>query len=92
MSFHNMRGYGDPRFTAPSEAFDAWLTRTLGAGARERDAGLVGWAEAPQARACHPQEEHLIPVMVAAGAGSGPGRRIYSERVLQTALSGFRFD
>ena len=92
MSFHNMRGYGDPRFTAPSEAFDAWLTRTLGAGARERDAGLVGWAEAPHARACHPQEEHLIPVMVAAGAGSGPGRRIYSERVLQTALSGFRFD
>ena len=92
MSFHNMRGYGDPRFTAPSQAFDAWLTRTLEAAAPEREAGLVRWAEAPHARACHPQEEHLIPLMVAAGAAAGPGRRIYSELVLGTALSGYRFD
>lgn len=26
MSFHNMRGYGDSRYTAPSEIFDRWLT------------------------------------------------------------------
>jgi hypothetical protein len=29
--------------------------------------------------------------MVAAGAG-GPGRRIYSDRVMETTLSAFRFD
>jgi aromatic ring-opening dioxygenase catalytic subunit (LigB family) len=92
MSFHNMQGYGDPRFTAPSKAFDAWLTRTLEGVAPEREAGLVRWAEAPHARACHPQEEHLIPLMVAAGAAAGPGRRIYSELVLGTVLSGYRFD
>jgi len=29
MSFHNMRSYGDPRFTAPSRDFDVWLTETV---------------------------------------------------------------
>lgn len=92
MSFHNMRGYGDPRFTAPSRAFDAWLTEALEMEGPARASQLARWDAAPQARACHPREEHLLPVMVAAGAAAGPGRRIYSELVLQTALSGFRFD
>lgn len=92
MSFHNMRGYGDPRYTAPSQAFDAWLTGTVELDPAAREAGLARWAEAPQARDCHPQEEHLVPLMVAAGASQVPGRRIYSELVLRTALSGYRFD
>jgi aromatic ring-opening dioxygenase catalytic subunit (LigB family) len=88
MSFHNMRGYGDARFTDPSIAFDEWLTATV-----EQDpARLVDWAEALAARLSHPREEHLIPLMVAAGAASGPGRRTYAERVLETAISGYRFD
>ena len=92
MSFHNMSGYGDPRFTAPSQAFDGWLTGVLEAAGPERAARLALWAQAPDARACHPREEHLLPAMVAAGAASGAGRRIYSELVLRTALSGYRFD
>lgn len=92
MSFHNMRGYGDPGFTPPSRAFDAWLTAALETAAEARAAALSRWSEAPAARDCHPREEHLLPVMVAAGAAAGPGRRIYSELVLRTALSGFRFD
>ena len=92
MSFHNMRGYGDPRFTAPSQAFDGWLTAALEAAGTERAARLARWVSAPEARACHPREEHLLPAMVAAGAAAGPGRRIYSELVLRTALSGYRFD
>ena len=40
----------------------------------------------------HPAAEHLLPLMVAAGAAEGPGERIYSEQVMKTALSGFRFD
>lgn len=92
MSFHNMRGYGDPRFTEPSQAFDRWLTQALQTDAPKRAAHLLRWSDAPEARACHPREEHLLPAMVAAGAASGPGRRIYSELVLSTALSGYRFE
>jgi aromatic ring-opening dioxygenase catalytic subunit (LigB family) len=92
MSFHNMRGYGDPRFTAPSEAFDAWLAESVGLDGAARARRLERWEDAPAARASHPEAEHLLPLMVAAGAADGPGERIYNERVMKTALSGFRFD
>lgn len=92
MSFHNMRGYGDPRFTAPSEAFDTWLTAAVESGPAARGRALAGWAEAPAGRLSHPREEHLLPLMVVAGASSAPGRRIYAEQVLRTAISGYRFD
>ena len=92
MSFHNMRGYGDPRFTAPSEAFDGWLEATLTQAGEAREAGLIKWEAAPAARLSHPHAEHLLPLMVAAGAASGHGTRIYSEIVLETAISGFRFN
>ncbi len=94
MSFHNMRGYGDPAFTAPSEAFDAWLTEAVEASPEQRRVALHDWIRAPKAHQCHPpgQEEHLIPLMVAAGAaGQDRGRKVYSERVLETQLSAFRF-
>ena len=92
MSFHNMRGYGDPRSTAPSHAFDDWLTATVTADATTRAAGLDHWEHAPSARFAHPDAEHLLPLMVAAGASDAPGRRIYGEEVLKTAISGYRFD
>ncbi len=92
MSFHNMRGYGDPRFTAPSQAFDAWLTETLAKEGPARAAALKEWEAAPAARLSHPEAEHLLPLMVAAGAAAGPGTRQYSEQVMKTAISGYRFD
>lgn len=92
MSFHNMRGYGDPRFTEPSDQFDAWLTESLEAPADVRETRLAEWETAPAARLSHPQEEHLLPLMVAAGASEGEGRKIYGEHVMRTAISGFRFD
>ncbi len=91
MSFHNMRGYGDPRFTAPSEAFDAWLTDAVAAAPDARGAALDRWADAPAGRLSHPREEHLLPLMVAAGASEARGTRIYAEYVLETAISGFSF-
>ncbi|ACB93853.1 DODA-type extradiol aromatic ring-opening family dioxygenase [Beijerinckia indica] len=92
MSFHNMRGYGDPKFTQPSQAFDQWLLETVTAPADRRAEQLTHWAEAPAARLSHPREEHLLPLMVVAGASDKPGTRVYSETVMETALSGFRFD
>lgn len=94
MSFHNMRGYGDARFTAPSEAFDTWLTHAVEADPAERRAKLTQWSQAPHALSCHPagDEEHLMPLLVAAGAaGQEVGRKVYSEQVLKTQLSAYRF-
>ena len=94
MSFHNMRGYGDPRYTPVSEEFDAWLTAAVEADAPARDALLADWTRAPHARLCHPPgaEEHLLPLLVAAGAAAdSPGAKVYSETLMQTTISAFRF-
>ncbi len=94
MSFHNMRGYGDPRFGPISDTFDAWLSAAVEAPPAEREALLRDWEQAPQARLCHPPqaEEHLLPLLVAAGAGADSvGRRVFSDRVLETTLSAYRF-
>ncbi len=92
MSFHDLKAFGDNRFTRPSQAFDMWLTATLTQSGKARALRLASWAEAPAARAAHPREEHLIPLMVAAGASDAPGDRVYGEIVLETAISGYRFD
>ncbi len=91
MSFHNMRGYGDPRATDPSHQFDAWLADAATQDAEPRAAALMRWADAPAGRFAHPREEHLLPLMVAAGASGAAGERVYGEEVMATAISGFRF-
>ena len=94
MSFHNMRAYGDARFSAISDEFDEWLTLAVESPTAQREQLLNNWQKAPQARQCHPLrgEEHLIPLVVAAGAGHvSAGKKIYSERVMQTTISAFRF-
>lgn len=94
MSFHNMRGYGDPRFTAPSEIFDEWLTQAVEAEPEARFAALSKWSRAPHALESHllGAEEHLIPLMVAAGAAeSDHGTKVYSQQVLSTQISAFQF-
>lgn len=94
MSFHNMRGYGDPRFGPVSDEFDRWLTAAVEAPPQSRHRALANWAQAPSARLSHPlqAEEHLLPLMVVAGAaGEDGGQRVFSDRVLETTLSAFRF-
>jgi aromatic ring-opening dioxygenase catalytic subunit (LigB family) len=93
MSFHNLRGYLQPQTPERARAFDAWLTRAVESPAPERDALLTGWREAPFAAYAHPREEHLIPLMVAAGAGGdAPGTRIFADEPMGAAISAYRFD
>ena len=57
-----------------------------------RDARLTQWASAPAARACHPREEHLIPLMVVAGAaGADTGRHAFTDSIGGKRISGFEF-
>jgi aromatic ring-opening dioxygenase catalytic subunit (LigB family) len=91
MSYHNLREFFAPHGGEASEAFDAWLTQVI-ADPDRREAALCDWARAPGARACHPREEHLLPLMVAAGAArSEPGARTYADHIRGKAVSGFQF-
>ena len=92
MSFHNMRAYGNPQFTRPSEQFDTWLSQAALLEGAARSTQLAEWEKAPAARVSHPQAEHLLPMLVAAGAADGAGRKIFGDRVLETAISGFMFE
>jgi aromatic ring-opening dioxygenase catalytic subunit (LigB family) len=94
LSYHNLRALfaDDPLADAEAERFDAWLAQAVESDPAAREARLADWARAPGARASHPRAEHLLPLMVAAGAaGEDRGRRVYAERVLGKALSGFQF-
>lgn len=92
MSFHNMRAFG-PAAAEPSARFDHWLTDAATAEtASARSAALIDWESAPAARASHPREEHLLPLMVAAGAaGEDRGVKVFQDQVLGATVSGFRF-
>ncbi len=92
MSYHNMRGFKSSGGAAASVAFDTWMANTVGLPAAQRDAALTRWTDAPGARACHPREEHLLPLMVIAGAaGADVGRVPYRDQILGTTVSAVQF-
>ncbi len=92
MSYHNLRSLGDPRALPASEAFDAWLGQASTAAPAERDAALARWTEAPAARACHPREEHLLPLMVVAGAaGADRGVVAYRDVLMGARVSAIHY-
>ena len=94
LSYHNLRAFG-PQARQPSTAFDQWLDQTLvNSTPEQRDARLLVWSSAPSARAAHPREDHLLPLMVAVGAADHEsGTRVYHEDAFMggIAVSSFRF-
>jgi len=90
MSWHNMRGFS-PAFTERSAAFDRWLEGAVTDPAG-RDAALASWEYAPHAREAHPREEHLLPLMVAAGAAPGePAVVAFRDTVMDVVVSAIEF-
>lgn len=79
-SYHNRRHFG-PSGTVASREFERWLTGALvDVGADERTGLVLDWEKAPSARAAHPTEDHLVPLMVALGAAEAePGTRVYHQ-------------
>ena len=90
-TYHNMRGFRDAGgVDSRAEAFDAWLRAAMVQGTR--DGALIRWEDAPFARDAQPHEDHLLPLMVAAGAASGePGAVHFHGHALGKPISGFRF-
>jgi aromatic ring-opening dioxygenase catalytic subunit (LigB family) len=92
MSYHNMRGFRTPAATAPSATFDAWLTAAVEAEPAARWRALARWNDAPAGRASHPREEHLLPLMVAAGAArDAKGTKPFTDNVMMADISAFQF-
>ncbi len=72
--------------------FDQWLQGAATAAPAERDAQLEAWVNAPHARQVHPREEHLLPLMVIAGAaGEDRGTTSYVGTIMGLTHSGYHF-
>ena len=90
-TYHNMRGFGASGPDPKAETFDSWLRHAV-TDTATRDQSLIDWDRAPGARDAQPHEDHLLPLMVAAGAASGdPATVDFHGHVLGKPVSGFRF-
>lgn len=75
-----------------AEDFHEWLNDTMALDVHARADALLGWSAAPGGRACHPREEHLLPLMVAAGAGGDdPVRPFAAVELFGLPATGFVF-
>lgn len=94
LSYHNLRMLRMPATAGPvSDQFEAWLTDAVtDPSPSSRAQRLSNWEQAPAARLAHPREEHLVPLMVAAGAaGDSRGRLDFQDRVWGVSMASYRF-
>jgi aromatic ring-opening dioxygenase catalytic subunit (LigB family) len=94
LSYHNLREMRGNEGAEPSRQFDAWLQDTLRAPPAERTRRLIEWEQAPMARAAHPEEDHLIPLMATVGAAEDePVALVYHQKDFGGGItaSSFRF-
>lgn len=98
MSYHNLRTLmGSMRgartsIEGESRAFDEWLAESMLLDPTRRHTRLVEWERAPSARACHPREEHLLPLMVIAGAAAEDEATLpYRDKVMNAWISAVHF-
>lgn len=96
MSFHNFGAF-NPRWKGKGELagakFDtALIDAVTHQDAAKRDALLEQWELLPGARHAHPREDHLLPLLVVAGAaGEDRGLALTSGAVMGVACSSFGF-
>ncbi len=92
MTFHNLRAFREPRSRSVVEAFTCGCAKRRRSSRPARSAALARWSAAPEARLAHPQE-HLLPLMVVAGAAAGdPGRVAFTSGiVLGLRLSAYHY-
>lgn len=92
MSYHNMHAFTSQIAGPDSRTFDDWLTATCTAEPAQRRRALALWEDAPAARRAHPREEHLLPLMVVAGAGGVDiGIKTFAGDAMGAKLSAYAF-
>lgn len=86
-SFHNMAAFSwrdkdidDPK----NDAFQEWLieTCTKTSSQTDREELLENWENAPNARYCHPREEHLLPLHVCQAMAVDKAELIFDDYIV----------
>lgn len=96
-SFHNMSvlmGAANEANQQKNRQFEEWLAQTCsdsGLSEAEREKRLIDWETAPQARFCHPREEHLLPLQVCYGIGGSPAKTTFQEAVGGLVTSAYQW-
>lgn len=93
LSYHNMQSFRQAGALEVSQAFEQYLHEAVTAtDPATRIKMLREWQGAPAARLAHPHEDHLLPLMVAAGAaGEDAGRRIIVDEVMNVVMASYCF-
>lgn len=94
-SFHNLKAFFFPPsagLLSMNDSFQQWLVDTcsnerIPEEARERR--LIEWESAPEARGCHPREEHLLPLHVCYGAAGSAARQVFEVEIMGFNSSAF---
>jgi aromatic ring-opening dioxygenase catalytic subunit (LigB family) len=93
LTYHNMRGFNQDSAVADAQAFTQYLNDAVALpDARARDEKMLQWERAPRARLAHPREDHLMPLLVVAGAAGGDqGQILFSENVMKVPMTSYAF-
>ena len=66
-----------------NDEFQDWLKETVAGDltSEERLRRLENWSQAPNARYCHPREEHILPLHVCYGMAGGKGEVVFDDKI-----------
>jgi 4,5-DOPA dioxygenase extradiol len=86
-SFHNMKAFdwnGINKKDVKNDEFQNWIIDicTSDYPVEQREKYLIEWEDAPNARYCHPREEHLLPLHVCCGVAGNKGSTIFNDYIL----------
>jgi 4,5-DOPA dioxygenase extradiol len=86
-SFHNLRAFSWESVDRPdpaNDAFQNWLidVNTGPLTQVEREQRMIDWQKAPNARYCHPREEHLLPLHICLGMAEKPAQVVFDDKIL----------
>jgi len=85
-SFHNMKAFENSEEVADplNDEFQDKLIEICCTDMEERSRReqMLNWEHIPNARYCHPREEHLMPLLVCVGASEGSGTKIFDNYIM----------
>ncbi len=93
-SFHNMQAFFRSSGKDPAnDTFQDWLVDvcTGSYSAEERNQHLISWEDAPNARYCHPREEHLLPLMTCQGAAGTGAELVFDDLIFGKRAVAFKW-
>ena len=93
-SFHNLRAFFNQQPGTPdpkNDAFQTWLIETCASDLTEgeREDKLLHWEQAPNARYCHPREEHLLPLLICAAMAGAPAKVVFDDQIVGKRAAAF---